>query len=75
MFIMLSIFEPWIYQNVFASTDITKLKGKEFKIIAHKGASGYAPENTLAAIQKALDLGVDMIDICLLYTSPSPRDA
>lgn len=33
------------------------------KIIAHRGASGEAPENTLAAIQKALDYKVDAIEI------------
>ena len=32
-------------------------------VIAHKGAAKQAPENTLAAIQKALDLRVDMIEI------------
>lgn len=32
-------------------------------IIAHRGASGTAPENTLAAFQKALDLGADMIEL------------
>lgn len=31
--------------------------------IAHRGASGYAPENTLASFQKALDLSVDMIEL------------
>jgi glycerophosphoryl diester phosphodiesterase len=31
--------------------------------IAHRGASGYAPENTLAAFQKALDLGSDLIEV------------
>lgn len=31
--------------------------------IAHRGASGYAPENTLKAYQKALYLGADMIEI------------
>ena len=31
--------------------------------IAHRGASGYAPENTLKAIQKAVKLGADMIEI------------
>ncbi|MCX6799927.1 MAG: glycerophosphodiester phosphodiesterase family protein [Candidatus Falkowbacteria bacterium] len=30
--------------------------------IGHRGAMGYAPENTLASFQKALDLKVDMIE-------------
>ena len=32
-------------------------------IIAHRGASGSAPENTIAAFRKALDIGVDMIEL------------
>ncbi|MBI2952240.1 glycerophosphodiester phosphodiesterase [bacterium] len=31
--------------------------------IAHRGASGMAPENTLAAVERALDLGVDLVEI------------
>jgi glycerophosphoryl diester phosphodiesterase len=31
--------------------------------IAHRGASAYEPENTLAAIEKAIELGADMIEI------------
>lgn len=31
--------------------------------IGHRGAMGHAPENTIASIQKALDLGVDCIEI------------
>ena len=30
--------------------------------IAHRGASAYKPENTLASFQKAIDLNVDMIE-------------
>ena len=33
------------------------------QIIGHRGAMGYAPENTVLSIQKALDLGVDGIEI------------
>ena len=33
------------------------------KIIGHRGAYGRAPENTLAGIQKGLELGADMIEI------------
>lgn len=32
-------------------------------VIAHRGASGYAPENTLAAVQKALDMNADLIEV------------
>lgn len=31
--------------------------------IAHRGASGHAPENTLSAFQKAIDLKADMIEL------------
>ncbi|HSH18113.1 MAG TPA: glycerophosphodiester phosphodiesterase family protein [Candidatus Saccharimonadales bacterium] len=33
------------------------------QIIAHRGASGYEPENTLASFKKALTMGVDMIEL------------
>ncbi|MFX0556451.1 glycerophosphodiester phosphodiesterase [Maribacter sp. CXY002] len=36
---------------------------KEPLIIGHRGAMGHETENTLASIQKAMDLGVDMIEI------------
>ncbi len=32
-------------------------------VIGHRGAMGHETENTLASVQKALDLGVDMIEI------------
>ncbi|MGH7245968.1 MAG: glycerophosphodiester phosphodiesterase [Candidatus Levyibacteriota bacterium] len=31
--------------------------------IAHRGASGYEPENTIAAFKKAIALGVDMVEL------------
>ena len=33
--------------------------------IAHRGASGRAPENTLSAFRKALDIGVDAVELDL----------
>lgn len=37
-------------------------------VIAHRGASGLAPENTLTAFKKAIDLGVDRIEMDLRQT-------
>lgn len=39
------------------------LKQKAFRVIAHRGASGYAPENTLASFQKGVDVGADMLEL------------
>ncbi|MEO9870298.1 glycerophosphodiester phosphodiesterase [Ekhidna sp.] len=68
LFGALSLFEPWFYRNFFASTSIDRLGGKEFQIIAHKGASGLAPENTMASFKKALELGVDQIELDVRHT-------
>lgn len=40
----------------------------DVKIIAHRGAPAFAPENTLPAIQKAMEIGVHMIEIDLHQT-------
>lgn len=40
-------------------------------VIAHRGASGHAPENTMAAFQRAVELGVGFIETDLQLT----RDA
>ncbi len=63
LFGALSLFEPWLYRNFFSSTSIDRLVGKDFQIIAHKGASGLVPENTMIAFKKALELGVDQIEL------------
>lgn len=36
---------------------------KDMTCLAHRGASGHEPENTLLAIQKALELGAEWIEI------------
>lgn len=36
---------------------------RDFKVIGHRGAMGYVTENSLPSIQKAMDMGVDMIEI------------
>ncbi|MFY0654865.1 MAG: hypothetical protein JXQ96_22725 [Cyclobacteriaceae bacterium] len=63
LLLLMWLYEPWFYQRYIASTDLEDVKKKDFKIIGHKGAAGYAPENTLASLQKAIDMGVDMIEI------------
>ncbi len=70
LFIAFSLLEPYFYVNFFASTSLDRLKGKDFVVIAHKGASGekLAPENTLPAIEMALEMGVDMIELDVRHT-------
>lgn len=41
---------------------------KPFIVIAHRGASGYRPEHTLAAYQLAIDQGADYIETDLVPT-------
>ncbi len=35
----------------------------EFMIVGHRGAAGYEPENTLLSFQKAIEIGVDWIEM------------
>jgi glycerophosphoryl diester phosphodiesterase len=37
--------------------------------IGHRGAAGHAPENTLAAIQKGIALGVDFVEVDVRHTA------
>ena len=39
------------------------------QVIGHRGAAGLAPENTLAGFRKALELGVDGIELDVLLTA------
>ena len=36
---------------------------KQITVIGHRGAMGYAPENTMASFQKASELGVDAVEL------------
>ncbi|MEO9473952.1 MAG: glycerophosphodiester phosphodiesterase family protein [Cyclobacteriaceae bacterium] len=70
LFLAVALFEPWLYRNVLVSSKIdASMKEKYVEIIAHKGASGIAPENTMAAFKAALDLGVDMIELDVRNTN------
>ena len=44
------------------------LDGHAPLVIAHRGASGYLPENTAEAYQRAIDLGADAIELDLIST-------
>jgi glycerophosphoryl diester phosphodiesterase len=44
------------------------LDGQAPLVVAHRGASGYLPEETLEAYQKAIDLGADVIEPDLIAT-------
>nr|WP_293165598.1 glycerophosphodiester phosphodiesterase [Allomuricauda sp.] len=45
---------------LLTSCEMTKSKPL---VIGHRGAMGHETENTLASVQKAMDLGVDMVEI------------
>lgn len=68
------------YQKALKTSqgDITKLKKKNpnarldsnfFRVIAHRGARGCAPENTLAAFAYAVDMGYWAIETAIQVTS------
>jgi glycerophosphoryl diester phosphodiesterase len=38
-------------------------------VVAHRGSSGTAPENTIAAFQEAIDSGVKMVEMDIMFTS------
>lgn len=47
----------------------TTTMAQHIQVTAHRGASGYAPENTLSSVKKALEIGVDRIEIDVQQTS------
>lgn len=48
---------------IFSSIFMISCNMKQPLVIGHRGAMGHETENTLASVQKAMDLGVDMIEI------------
>ena len=47
---------------VLARTVLEALSVKPFSIVGHRGAKGLAPENTLAALEKAVEAGADVAE-------------
>jgi glycerophosphoryl diester phosphodiesterase len=54
--------------NTTAAPPPPTLDGHKALVIAHRGASGYLPEHTLEAYQRAIDLGADVIEPDLIST-------
>lgn len=53
-----------VIKNLELDKIIKQLKNFKTMIkVGHRGAAGYEPENTLASFQKAIDLGVDMVEL------------
>ncbi len=61
----------WLIASLLVMTLLTIPTSSEGAplVIAHRGASSLAPENTMAAVYAALDLGVDMIEVDVHRTS------
>lgn len=60
------LLEPVIYYYfipIGEKIQVEQAQIAQVKVIAHRGASGYAPENTLVAIEQAIDLKADIVEI------------
>lgn len=57
LYYLFLLVSPAVYFNDSSRSD------NKVTITGHRGAAGYAPENTLASIRKALEIGVDRIEI------------
>ncbi|WP_411878280.1 glycerophosphodiester phosphodiesterase [Polaromonas sp. YR568] len=51
-----------------SQSGLSTLDGKAPLVIAHRGASGYLPEETLEAYARAIELGADVIEMDLIST-------
>ncbi|PKM93852.1 MAG: glycerophosphodiester phosphodiesterase [Firmicutes bacterium HGW-Firmicutes-1] len=48
---------------ILVSYDFNHFKGGNIMIIGHKGTAVYAPENTISAINKAIEMGLNHVEI------------
>ena len=63
-FYLFNSLSPIFYKSNFG----TNRRVKDFKVTGHRGAAGLSPENSLEAIQKAVDLKTDRIEIDVQQT-------
>jgi len=73
--VMILSFFPFLQNNAMAQLNhspvLPKLyndNGDGFIVIAHRGASAYAPENTMAAFEKAVEMEAEMIELDVLLS-------
>ena len=68
LFLIVTLLIPYL-SFIFTGT-IHAPRGKNtFKVVAHRGASGYAPENTLASFERGIAMGADMVELDVHLTS------
>jgi len=48
---------------------LERLSRRPFAVVAHRGGAGLAPENTLAAFSKAIELGSDLVEVDIQVTA------
>ena len=62
LFLVFTLLIPYL-AYLFRGADTSHIDKKNILIIAHRGASGYAPENTLASFAKGVEMGADMVEL------------
>lgn len=67
--LLAALVSPWIPAVTAApSHALTGHGGRSVLVIAHRGASGYLPEHTLAAYEAAIGMGADFIEPDVVMT-------
>ncbi len=70
--IFLSIFTFMVSACTETSSEpVGEKYAEDIKLVVHRGANRVAPENTLSAFQKAIDLGADFIEVDVSMSSDS----
>lgn len=67
-FLLFLLIASWVgkgtlYQSFSSIPESSKITNTNFKVIAHRGYSSKAPENTLSAFKMALEIQADMIEL------------
>ncbi|MDL5511482.1 glycerophosphodiester phosphodiesterase family protein [Arenibacter sp. M-2] len=67
IFLLFSVIIPFVRFKRIKTPEF--IDHDKVKIIGHRGAAGLAPENTLASFSKALEIGVDIIELDIHLSS------